>query len=385
MQVGHHKFLLDGLTVSHRARSSVILKSCSLRLCNNSEHLSQQGSNNQQVCSSKFSRKLTRRRGRWTPRLSVSPARCTGSFGAAGSARFSGRSARCRWAVCPAGWAGLPASPGDSRNRQHLLRQRLTATRLLRCSTSSARTPHPLSRSCLRSGDPATFSSRARCRLRLRCGSGAWHHQSSHIVRGVFICQAYEFGPGSGTEHQQHINARARRQRGDWWERNRCQNQNAELLVTHWRHYSLEHQPVEVPPRAKLSTNVATMCAPRWLRGGYNVCPVTRKRFWQSAGCVRSALPPVASGCASTRVYICNTQDCITVPRHLYELQPAAAPRVAGATQMITRRPRCRFYFPENPKWRCVLKGKEVKWEGKVYIFKWNWIQMIFPRVHLKK
>lgn len=66
--------------------------------------------------------KLTRTRGRWMPRLSVSPARCTGSFGGAGNARFSGRSARCRWAVCRAGWAGLPASPGDSRSRQHLLR-----------------------------------------------------------------------------------------------------------------------------------------------------------------------------------------------------------------------------------------------------------------------
>lgn len=66
--------------------------------------------------------KLTRTRGRWMPRLSVSPARCTGSFGGAGNARFSGRSARCRWAACRAGWAGLPASPGDSRSRQHLLR-----------------------------------------------------------------------------------------------------------------------------------------------------------------------------------------------------------------------------------------------------------------------
>lgn len=144
-----------------------------------------------------------------------------------------------------------------------------------------------------------------------------------------------------------------------------AKNQNAELLVAHWRHYSLEHQPVEVPPRAKLSINAATMCAPRWLRGGYNVCPVTRERnrFWQSAGCVRSALPPVASGCASTGVYICNTQDCIAVPRHLYELRPATAPQVAGATQMSTRPPGCRFYFPENPKWRHVLKRK--KWKGR--------------------
>lgn len=321
---------------------AIILSTC----LNKGQTINRCAALNSPACS----RKLTRTRGRWTPRLSVSPAHCTGSFGAAGSARFSGRSARCRWAVCPAGWAGLPASPGDSRSRQHLLRQRLTATRLLRCSTSSARTPHPLSRSCLRSGDSATFSSRARCRLRLRCGSGAWHHQSGHLVRGVFICQAYVFGPGSCAEHQQHINARARRQRGGWWERNRCQNQNAELLVTHWRHCFLEHQPVEVPPRAKLSINAATMCAPRWLRGGYNVCPVTRerKRFWHSAGCVRSALPPVASGCAYTGVYICHTRDCIALPRHLYELQPAAAPQVAGATQMCTLRPGCTFYSPEN-------------------------------------
>ena len=126
---------------------------------------------------------LTQTHGRWTPMSAVSPARCTGSSGGADSARFFGRSARCIWAASPAGWAGLPASPSGSPTRQHLLRRRLTANRLPRCSSSVVLTPHLLSRS-LRCGAPATSSSRARCRLRLRCGSGAWHHQSAHQVRG---------------------------------------------------------------------------------------------------------------------------------------------------------------------------------------------------------
>lgn len=59
------------------------------------------------------------------------------------------------------------------------------------------------------------------------------------------------------------------------------------------------------------------------------------------------------------------SQDCIAVPRHLYELQPTAAPQVAGATQMSTRRPGYRLYFPENPKWRHVLKRKKNEKGGK--------------------
>lgn len=97
--------------------------------------------------------------------------------------------------------------------------------------------------------------------------------------------------------------------------------------------------------------------------------------------CSPCALPPVASGCASTGVYICNTPDCIAVPRHLYKLQPAAAPQVAGATQMSTRRPGCRFYFPENPKWRHDLKKKE-KWRGEKSIYSteigFKWIFHVF-------
>lgn len=173
-------------------------------------------------------RKLTRMRGRWTPRLSVSPARCTGSFGGAGNARFSGHSARCRWAVSRAGWAGLPASPGGSRCRQHLL----TATRLPRCSTSSGRIPHPLSRSRLRSGDPAGFSSRARCRLRLRCGSGAWHHQSGHQVRGLFLFNHACLAPGTNTTPA-HVRAQT------LMGAETSPNQSAQLLVTHWPPYFL--------------------------------------------------------------------------------------------------------------------------------------------------
>lgn len=115
---------------------------------------------------------LTQTHGKWTPRLSVSPARCTGSSGAAGSARFFGRSERCIWAASPAGWAGPPASPSHSRTRQHLWWWRLTASRPPRCSSSSVPTPHLSSRNP-RCGAPAMSSSRAQCRLRRRCDSEA--------------------------------------------------------------------------------------------------------------------------------------------------------------------------------------------------------------------
>lgn len=65
------------------------------------------------------------------------------------------------------------------------------------------------------------------------------------------------------------------------------------------------------------------------------------------------ALPPVASGCASTAalgVYMCSSQVCIAAPRHLCALQPAAAAQVAGATQTVTRRPGREFCSRVNPK-----------------------------------
>lgn len=123
-------------------------------------------------------------------------------------------------------------------------------------------------------------------------------------------------------------------------------NQSAQLLVTHWPPYFLYHQPLRVLPRKALH-HAVSMCAPRWPWGGYNVCPVTppRKDFWQRAACVRSALPPVAaSGCAFTAalgVHNCCSRDCVTVPRQLCAPKPAAAPQVAGTTQMSNRRAGC--------------------------------------------
>lgn len=115
--------------------------------------------------------------------------------------------------------------------------------------------------------------------------------------------------------------------------------------------------------RRAQSSPSTTMCAPRWLQGGYNVCPVTRelKRFWQSAGCARLLLQA-----ARPREFTFATlsQDWIAVPRHLYELQPAAAPQVAGATQMSTRRPGCRFYFPRKSQMTARFKKKK-KLEGR--------------------
>lgn len=125
-------------------------------------------------------RELTRTRGRWTPRLAVSPARCTGSSAAAGSARSSGRSARCTRAASPAGWGAPPASPSGCPPRRHL-RRRATGGRPRR-GWSSSRTPHPARpRLCV----PGMSSSRARSRPRLRRGSGAWQHQSRPARGGL--------------------------------------------------------------------------------------------------------------------------------------------------------------------------------------------------------
>lgn len=123
---------------------------------------------------------LTQKRGRRTPIPSVSPTRCRGNSGAAGNSRFCGRSARCRSAASPAGWAGRPAC---SPFPPHLLRQETGDRPRLapRCSSSSVHTPHLSECS---PGVPLRSSARARCRrCRRRCDFAAWHHQRRRGVR----------------------------------------------------------------------------------------------------------------------------------------------------------------------------------------------------------
>lgn len=116
---------------------------------------------------------LTQKHGKWMPRLAVSPGHCRGSSGAFCSSRFSGRSARCRWAVSPASSAGRPAYSSGSPRLLHLLCPSPTAGCRLswsRCSSSHDRLQHLLCHSAARS------SSRDQCRPHRRCGCGASHH-----------------------------------------------------------------------------------------------------------------------------------------------------------------------------------------------------------------
>lgn len=238
------------------------------------------GSSQLMILHANYGNKLTQTHGRWTPRLSVSPARCTGNSGAAGSGRFSGRSARCIWAASPAGWAGLPASLSGSRTRQHLLLWRLTANRLPRCSSSFVRTPHLSSRS-LRYGAPAMSSSRARCRLRLRCGSGAWHHQSGHQVRGGIFKHAWPV-PGAEPWTNNTLHVRDAVEQGLSWEWNRCQSK-ARCLPSHFDRplsscINVFSSNLQLPPRVKVST-VRSPCAVLSNRTKitsyrHSVCPV---------------------------------------------------------------------------------------------------------------
>ncbi len=125
------------------------------------------------------------------PRFAVSPGHCRGSSGASCSSRFSGRSARCRWAVSPASSAGRPAFSSGSPRLLHLLCPAPTAGCRLswsRCSSSHDRLQHLLCHSAARS------SSRDQCRPHRRCGCGAshhhrgletrvWHQRCAHIKR----------------------------------------------------------------------------------------------------------------------------------------------------------------------------------------------------------
>lgn len=117
---------------------------------------------------------LTQRHGKWMPRLAVAPGHCRGSSGASCSARFSGRFARCRWAVSLAGSAGRPAFSSGSPSLLHLLCPASTANCRLswsRCSSSHDRLQHL---SCHRA---ARSSSRDQYRPHHHCGCGASHHQ----------------------------------------------------------------------------------------------------------------------------------------------------------------------------------------------------------------
>lgn len=134
----------------------------------------------------KKKRLLTQRRGRRKPIPAVSPTRCRDNSGAGGTVRSCGRSARCRSAASPAGWAERPAS---SPLPPHLQQQ--TAPR---CSWSSGQTPH-LSAGIPAPGVPlwssATVPGRRSGR---RCDSSAWHHQRRALeARQTFTCSQVLF------------------------------------------------------------------------------------------------------------------------------------------------------------------------------------------------
>lgn len=138
---------------------------------------------------------LTQTRGRRKPTPSVSPTRCRGNSGAAGSARSCGRSARCRSAASRAGWAGRPASSPLPPHLQRLetgVRPRPAP----RYSSPSALTPH-LSLGIPAPGVPLWSSARAQCRRsRRRCVFSAWHHQRSALGdRQTFTCSQALLSP----------------------------------------------------------------------------------------------------------------------------------------------------------------------------------------------
>jgi len=111
----------------------------------------------------------------------VSPARCTGSSETSGIARFSGRFALRTPEASRADSAERPASPGLFPLPTHLCRHEMRTTgrapAVNNCSSFYYHIPHYPIRN-FRRGAREKCSSRGRSRPHLRCGCGAWHHQS---------------------------------------------------------------------------------------------------------------------------------------------------------------------------------------------------------------